>query len=107
MAYNLKAEVEALKQQVERLLQNQQALGLPTSPWVSPQQAANLLSTSRARINREIEKAEYARINRIKYDLTWGTHYRKNGANWQINPLEFERVIFLPPEQRPYIGLPN
>ena len=62
MSYNLKAEVEVLKQQVQRLIQNQQALGLPTSPWVSPQQAANLLCTSRTRVNSEIDKAEYARI---------------------------------------------
>ncbi|MDV3351268.1 hypothetical protein QGP82_21370 [Leptothoe sp. LEGE 181152] len=107
MSYNLKAEVEALKQQVQRLIQNQQSLGLPTSPWVSPQQAANLLCTSRTRVNSEIDKAEYARIHKIKYDLSWGTHYRKNGAHWQINPLEFEKIIFQPPELRPYIELPN
>ncbi|NEQ54333.1 MAG: hypothetical protein F6K11_30090, partial [Leptolyngbya sp. SIO3F4] len=106
MSHSLKAEIEILKQQVQRLIQNQQALGLPTSPWVSPQQAANLLCTSRGRINNEIDKAEYARINKIKYDLTWGTHYRKNGAHWQINPLEFEKIIFQPPENRPYVEIP-
>jgi hypothetical protein len=106
MAKNIKAELDALWALVKRLEQNQRALGLPTSPWVSPQQAASLLNTSRTRINNEINKAEYARIHRIKYDLFWGIHYRKNGANWQVNPLEFETVIFLPPEQRPYIDLP-
>ena len=107
MRRNLQAELDKLKQLVQRLEQNQWALGLPTSPWVSPQQAGTLLGTSRSRINEEIQKAEHARIHKLKFDLAWGTHYRKNGAHWQVNPVEFERVIFLPPEQRPYIELPN
>lgn len=105
MANNIRAEFEALKALVMRLEQNQRALGLPTGLWVSPQKAADLLSTSRARISSEIKKAEYARIHHIKYDLVWNTHYRKSGADWQVNPLEFEAVIFLPPEQRPHIEI--
>ncbi|HEY9762374.1 MAG TPA: hypothetical protein V6D07_07600 [Trichocoleus sp.] len=107
MARDLKSEVEALKAQVQRLVQTHRALGLPTSPWISPQQAAQLMGVSRSRINSEINRAEYARINKLKYDLVWGTHYRKNGQHWQINPVEFEAVIFQPPELRPYIELPN
>jgi hypothetical protein len=103
VAKDFKAKLEALEQQVKRLEQNQRALGLPTSPWVSPQQAATLMGTSRTRITGEIERAEYARIHGLKYDLVWGTHYRRNGQHWQVNPVEFESVIFLPPEQRPYI----
>ncbi len=98
MARDWKAEITALKQEVERLKQYMRALGIPISPWVSPQQAAQLMSTSRSRITNEIDKAEYARIHGLAYDLKWGVHYRKNGANWQINPVEFEAVIFLPPE---------
>ncbi|PSN16261.1 hypothetical protein C7293_03380 [filamentous cyanobacterium CCT1] len=107
MAKDLKAEVEALKAQVQRLVQTHRALGLPTSPWVSPQQAAQLMGTSRSRIQDEIAKAEYARATGQKYDLLWGNHYRKNGQHWQVNPVEFEAVVFLPPEQRPYIDPPS
>jgi hypothetical protein len=107
MAKDLKSEVEALKAQVKQLVQTHRALGLPTSPWVSPQQAAQLLGTSRTRITAEIERAEYARIHGLSYDLVWGTHYRKNGQHWQVNPVEFEAIAFLPPEQRPYIELPS
>ena len=61
------------------------------------------LSSSLSSIN----KAEYARIHGIAFDLTWGTHYRKNGEHWQVNPVAFESVIFLPPEQRPYVEPPS
>jgi hypothetical protein len=107
VAKDFKSEFEALKAQVQLLLQTHRALGLPTSPWVSPQQAAQLIGSSRARITSEIERAEYARVTGQKYDLLWGTHYRKNGANWQVNPVEFEAIVFQPPEQRPYIELPS
>ncbi|MBD1914602.1 MULTISPECIES: hypothetical protein [Cyanophyceae] len=107
MAKNLETEFKALKAQVEQLVKVHQALGLPTAPWVSPQQAAQLMGTSRSRVQAEIDKAEHARIHGIAYDLTWSTHYRKNGQHWQVNPVEFEAVIFLPPEQRPYIELPS
>lgn len=50
----------------------------------------------------EIERAEDARICNTPTDLIWGTHYRKNGAHWQVNAVELEKVIFLPPEERPY-----
>ncbi|MEO0985977.1 MAG: hypothetical protein AAFY20_10545 [Cyanobacteria bacterium J06639_14] len=103
MAKNLEAEVIALKTQLDRITQTLKALGLPVSPWVSPQQAATLMGVSRSRITSEIEKAEYARINGLKFDLVWGDHYRKNGSNWQISPVEFEAIIFQPPEQRPYV----
>ena len=107
MAKNLEAKVKALEAVVNRLAQNQKALGLPISPWVSPQQAAKLMGVSRSRITSEIDKAEHGRINGVKYDLLWGIHYRKNGSNWQVSPVEFEAVIFQPPEQRPYIELPQ
>jgi hypothetical protein len=105
VAKNLESKVQALEAQVKQLTQMVRALGLPVSPWVSPQQAAKLMGVSRSRITSEIEKAEYARIHRLQYDLVWGTHYRKNGSNWQINPVDFEAVIFQPPEQRPYIEM--
>lgn len=107
MAKNLEAKVKALEAVVARLVQTHRALGLPVSPWVSPQQAATLMGVSRSRITGEIDKAEHARINGGKYDLLWGTHYRKNGSNWQVSPVEFEAVIFQPPEKRPYIELPQ
>ena len=104
---NLEKEFKALKAQVEQLIKVHQALGLPTSPWVSPQAAAQLMGVSRSRVTAEINKAEYARIHGIAFDLTWGTHYRKNGEHWQVNPVAFESVIFLPPEQRPYVEPPS
>jgi hypothetical protein len=103
---NLEKELKDLKAQVDQLVKVHQALGLPTSPWVSPQQAAQLMGVSRSRVKDEIDKAEYARIHGLRFDLTWGIHYRKNGDHWQVNPVEFEAVVFLPPEQRPYIELP-
>ncbi|MBE7384455.1 MAG: hypothetical protein F6J95_023950 [Leptolyngbya sp. SIO1E4] len=106
MSKNLEAKIKALEVQVKQLTQTCRALGLPVSPWVSPQQAATLMSVSRSRITSEIEKAEHARIQGLKYDLLWGIHYRKNGSNWQISPVEFEAVIFQPPEQRPCIEMP-
>jgi hypothetical protein len=102
----IEKEFKALKAQVEQLVKVHQALGLPTSPWVSPQAAAQLMGVSRTRITTEITKAEHARIHGLQFDLTWGIHYRKNGEHWQVNPVEFEAVIFLPPEHRPYIELP-
>lgn len=107
MGKNLDTEIKELKAQVAHLVRIHQALGLPTSPWVSPQQAAQLMGTSRSRVQSEIDKAEHARIHDIAYDLTWGQHYRKNGQHWQVNPVEFEAIIFLPPEQRPYVELPS
>jgi hypothetical protein len=104
---SLETEFKALKAQVQHLVKVHQALGLPTSPWVSPAAGAAIMGTSRSRIQAEINKAEHARIHGITYDLTWGVHYRKNGDHWQVNPVEFEAVVFLPPEQRPYIELPN
>jgi hypothetical protein len=65
------------------------------------------MSTSRSRIQTEINKAEHARIHGIPYDLQWKIHYRKNGDHWQVKPVAFEEVIFLPPEQRPYIEMPS
>ena len=98
-------EFEALLARVERLEQNQRALGLPTEPWVSPNDAASLLSTSRATIMEEIKRAEYARKHRLNYDVVWDTHYRKTSSHWQVNPMELKKVIFQPPDQRPYIEL--
>ena len=50
----------------------------------------------------EIERAETARIAKAPSDIVWGGHYRKSGTHWQVNPVELEKVIFLPPENRPY-----
>jgi hypothetical protein len=101
------AEFKALKTKVDHMEKIMNSLGLPTSPWLSPEKAGNLIGVSRKKVREEIEKAEYARINGLKYDLIWGVHYRKNDSNWQINPSEFEAVVFQPPELRPYIDLSN
>ena len=98
-------DFDALVARVALLERYLRALGLPVAPWTSPQQAADLLNTSRNRITAEIKKAEHARIHKLKYDLAWSVHYRKNGEHWQVNPVELEKVIFLPPDQRPYIEL--
>ncbi|MDV3351758.1 hypothetical protein QGP82_23850 [Leptothoe sp. LEGE 181152] len=49
----------------------------------------------------EIERAENARISNTSTDLKWGKHYRKSGTYWQVNAMDLEKVIFLPPEYRP------
>lgn len=61
MARDLKSEVDALKAQVQRLVQTHQALGLPTSPWVSPQQAAQLLAPVANGLT-----AKYPRLNTLE-----------------------------------------
>ncbi|MDB9527798.1 hypothetical protein PN498_17515 [Oscillatoria sp. CS-180] len=39
-----------------------------------------------------------AKNGKSDYDLLWGVHYRKNSSNWQVSPVEFDTVIFQPPE---------
>ena len=95
-------ELQVIEARVQYLEQLIAALGLPTSPWVSPANAAIIISTSRTTIMGEIGRAEKARVTRTASDLVWGIHYRKSGAHWQVNPVELEKVIFLPPENRPY-----
>ncbi|MFG6101235.1 hypothetical protein U2F10_03210 [Leptothoe sp. EHU-05/26/07-4] len=95
-------EIQILRTRLEYLERLINALGLPTSPWVTPTNAAAIISTSRSTIMNEIERAEEARISKRDSDLAWGTHYRKTGTHWQVNPIELEKVIFLPPESRPY-----
>ncbi|WP_250565613.1 hypothetical protein, partial [Adonisia turfae] len=41
----------------------------------------------------EIERAERARIGRQSSDLVWGTHYRKTGTHWQVNPIELDVIV--------------
>ena len=92
--------ITALETQVKLLTERLSALGLPLDPWVTPQDAATILFTSRGTIMSEIRRADDCRITNKPSDLKWGVHYRKLGANWQVNPAELNKVIFLPPEQR-------
>ncbi|MEM9485615.1 MAG: hypothetical protein AAGA83_18215 [Cyanobacteria bacterium P01_F01_bin.116] len=98
-------DFDELQARVEWLENVVKAVGLPASPWVSPNGAADLLSVSKTIITTEIDKAEHARTHSLKYDVLYGTHYRKKGAHWQLNAMELEKVIFLPPDQRPFIDL--
>lgn len=93
-------KIEELEQRISYLEYVLENLGLPTSPWVSPDSAAKLISASRTTILGEIKRAEDARLANKPTDLKWGTHYRKNGSHWQVKAMELEKVIFLPLEER-------
>lgn len=95
-------KIDLLTSRLDRLESIFNAVGIPTAQWLSPADAAKIISSSRTTIMSEISRAEQARINRADTDLKWGVHYRKSGSAWQVNPTELEKIIFLPPEKRPY-----
>ena len=92
--------IEALENQVKLLTDRVTALGVPLEPWVTPQEAADILYISRGTVMSEIKEANDRRVANKLTDLEWGVHYRKLGANWQVNPAKLKEVMFLPPEQR-------
>ena len=95
-------EIKILTHRLDHLESVFQAVGIPTAKWVSPADAAKIISSSRTTIMSEINRAEEARASGSATDLKWGTHYRKSGTAWQVNPVALQEVIFLPPEMRPY-----
>jgi len=93
-------KIDELEKRISYLEYVLESQGLPASPWVSPQDAAKLMSISRTTILGEIKRAEDARLANKPTDLKWGKHYRKNGSHWQVKAMELEKVIFLPIEER-------
>ena len=99
---NSTQQIKELQHRLTHLESLLAAVGIPTGKWVSPNDAATIISCSRSAIMKEIERAELARASNTPTDLKWGTHYRKNGSAWQVNPMKIQEVMFLPAEQRPY-----
>ncbi|WP_204151897.1 hypothetical protein [Leptolyngbya sp. CCY15150] len=100
----LKIQILELNQQwLNRVLI---AYGLPIGTWLSPFKAASVLGVSLDRIKLEVERAERLRALGKKGDIVYGQHYR-NGqdpeaqqASWQINVVEFSKILDIPPDQR-------
>ena len=97
-----------LEKRLTLLEQRLAVLGVPIERWITPNQAAKLIGVSRTIIMREIRKAEYARIFKIRYDLKYGKHYRKVGENWQVCDRDFKAIILdTHPGERIAIEVPD
>lgn len=102
----LQQQLEILEKRIDYLETLIASVGLPVSPWLSPSQAAPLLSISPNQIRHLIEQAELARLQNNPSDLIYGRDYKsiqsQNSSThtWKINVLGFKRYFDIPPEKR-------
>jgi hypothetical protein len=103
----LMKEITLLKERLELLLKLVGAVGLPSDPWVSPEQAGPILGISPNSIRERIKRAEERRIARQRCECSYGVHYRNDAAPtskmsaWKVNLIAWDRLLKdIPPDQR-------
>lgn len=98
----LTKKIEELEQRLNWQSQVLAAHGI--CQWANLSDAASLLSVPQTFLKTEIENAENARLQHKKSDCIYGIHYRniQHGENrrFQINLMEFSKLLAIPPEQR-------
>lgn len=100
--------INLLEERMNFLESRVQALGIPLDRWLSPNDTATLLGTTRSQIMKEVRAAEYARINDQPCDLKYAKHYRRQGNNWQISDLEYKKAVLdTPEENRQVVAVPK
>lgn len=112
LSITLEQRLKTLEAEHAWIRQMLEAFGLE-GPWLSPAKAATALGLSRDRIMDEIELAEQYRIKNKRGDVVYGRHYRNIQnpltsvkAAWQVNVVEFQKVLEIPPDERRFFDLP-
>ncbi|MEP0872862.1 hypothetical protein NDA01_23890 [Trichocoleus desertorum AS-A10] len=100
----LEAEQKKLAAQQEWMERIFQVHGI-SGPWVSPQNAADLLCIDRRGVMQHVRRAERFRELGRDCECQYGVHYRQvprlkdepcERATWQIHVTEFEKLLAIP-----------
>ncbi len=103
----LEAELTLLRKQLDHLLVLIGAVGLPSEPWMSPEQVGRVLGVSANSIRERIKQAEERRLVRKPCECVYGQHYRNDAdpesstPTWKVNLLAWNQLLKeIPPEKR-------